>query len=294
MKISNDLRLGLIDIGRNLEPFGRVLGTQTGERLKGFFISFKFKNMNLFKTNNSKVIEEIHNEFAIAGDRLLATAKKIISEVKFDNIIKHGQLKKLGFNNQELVLKNKKQEEIAENQKVISEGIMSAKMKYPNHKFITIDMVEMICKKYKLVFDWVDNYKGFVPDKNINEIEMFFNQYPKLRYRSHVFDKTGKWWHKKWQGVCYAEIENYNINNHHFNKNTNLLICAPKKDMIGGGIFGRRLFKSAPDPVILFPVSDGNGDTRKGTHKSKYFGFLILTAWGDEASDELVVNQNNN
>lgn len=35
----------------------------------------------------------------------------------------------------------------------------------------------------------------------------------------------------------------------------------------------------APDPVTLQPV--------KG-------GYLILAAWGDEASDEIVVNQNNN
>lgn len=37
--------------------------------------------------------------------------------------------------------------------------------------------------------------------------------------------------------------------------------------------------KFIPDPVVLQPV--------KG-------GYLILTAWGDEASDPLVVNQNFN
>ena len=38
-----------------------------------------------------------------------------------------------------------------------------------------------------------------------------------------------------------------------------------------------------PDPVVLQPVM---------FNKTKYY--LIVTAWGDEASDELVVNQNHN
>lgn len=37
--------------------------------------------------------------------------------------------------------------------------------------------------------------------------------------------------------------------------------------------------KHIPDPVVLQPIKNG---------------YLIITAWGDEASDELVVNQINN
>lgn len=59
-----------------------------------------------------------------------------------------------------------------------------------------------------------------------------------------------------------------------------LQICAPVKDMDLTGlelVEGYKLQKQhIPDPVVLQPV--------KG-------GYLILTAWGDEASDELVVNQ---
>lgn len=60
-----------------------------------------------------------------------------------------------------------------------------------------------------------------------------------------------------------------------------LIICAPEKDMdtkgkkkIGFQWLTQKTI-TFPDPVVLKPI--------KG-------GFLILTAWGDEASDELVVN----
>jgi len=64
-----------------------------------------------------------------------------------------------------------------------------------------------------------------------------------------------------------------------------MLICAPKKDMDLKGLKKLGLFFQSfttvtfPDPVVLQPV--------KG-------GFLIVTAWGDEASDELVINSINN
>lgn len=66
-------------------------------------------------------------------------------------------------------------------------------------------------------------------------------------------------------------------------KKEKLQICAPIKYMDIKGLElteGYKLEKKfIPDPVVLQPV--------KG-------GYLILTAWGDEASDPLVVNQNFN
>lgn len=64
-----------------------------------------------------------------------------------------------------------------------------------------------------------------------------------------------------------------------------LLICAPEKDMDLKDVKkkGFQLFKTEkvnfPDPVVLKPIKHG---------------FLILTAWGDEASDPLVLNPINN
>ena len=50
-------------------------------------------------------------------------------------------------------------------------------------------------------------------------------------------------------------------------------------DTTGMKLYGHLLRKHIPDPVVLQPV--------KG-------GYLIITAWGDEASDEIVVNQKMN
>jgi len=68
-----------------------------------------------------------------------------------------------------------------------------------------------------------------------------------------------------------------------FKESPKLQICAPIKDMDTSGleiIDGYKLIKKyIPDPVVLQPVRGG---------------YLILTAWGDEASDPIVVNEINN
>ena len=57
-----------------------------------------------------------------------------------------------------------------------------------------------------------------------------------------------------------------------------LQICAPIKDMDTKGykLQGHKLIKDIPDPVVLQPIENG---------------YLIVTAWGDEASDPLITNE---
>ena len=58
-------------------------------------------------------------------------------------------------------------------------------------------------------------------------------------------------------------------------------ICAPLKDMevkSNQKVKGYKIM-DIPDPVVLQPVRGG---------------YLIVCAWGDEASDEIVVNQQMN
>jgi hypothetical protein len=57
-------------------------------------------------------------------------------------------------------------------------------------------------------------------------------------------------------------------------------ICAPQTDFNTSGYVVKDGFRLVYDPVVLQPVKDGH--------------FLIVTAWGAEASDELVINQNHN
>jgi len=56
-------------------------------------------------------------------------------------------------------------------------------------------------------------------------------------------------------------------------------ICAPKQDFNTSGFVVMDGFRLVYDPVVLQPVKNG---------------FLIVTAWGIEATDELVINHNQN
>lgn len=60
---------------------------------------------------------------------------------------------------------------------------------------------------------------------------------------------------------------------------TPLYICAPLKDMIldsNEKVENNRIVKSYPDPIVLNRVIGGN---------------LIISKWGDEASDPIVQNE---
>lgn len=60
-------------------------------------------------------------------------------------------------------------------------------------------------------------------------------------------------------------------------------ICAPKQDFDTRGFVVQDGYKLIYDPIVLQPVS-----------KEGIGGYLIVTAWGDEAKDEVVTNPINN
>ena len=124
--------------------------------------------------------------------------------------------------------------------------------KYPLYKFITPEQTMTIAEKYNLILGDVSDFVGFVPDKNLKEIE---------RFKCDDKDKE--------------------INTSPFAPNTyaELQICAPQKDFDTTGKVVRNRKLMIEDPIVLQPVK---------------YGYLILTAWGDEASDPIVVNKINN
>jgi hypothetical protein len=230
--------------------------------------------------NYPKEVLEIHNEFNTAADKLVEEANSILKKHESLDKVKVERLLNLGF---------KKAQQVEEGYKAIKEIKMSKeqidllnyyKKEYPLNKFITEEQVKIICHKYNLVCGDVTRFKGFVPEKNLREIERF-----KLKSKDENPDRSlctwgeneGKMFNDKGDaGRRYSGI-------YKLLKGTSVLeICAPVKDMDTSGLRiedGYRLVKHVPDPVVLQPV---NG------------GYLILTAWGDEASDPLVVNEINN
>lgn len=264
-----------------------------------------------------KEVLEIHNEFNTAAENLLQEAKSIIAEAEAKDLTKVSRLEKLGFNRSSQVTQIKPLLEKARLHKEQVELISYYQREYPLHKFITEEQVKSICNKYMLVLGPVNRYKGFVPEKNLIDIENF-----KLKKRElddlpigtlidldrkivlcnvHSSDILRDSWGITQGGS--ATFERNNGTSRAFSERINSLttngseyfriqgdknqsglqICAPLKDMDTSGLelvnAYKLMKKHVPDPVVLQPV--------KG-------GYLIVTAWGDEASDELVVNQNNN
>jgi hypothetical protein len=251
------------------------------------------------KTTN-EIIEEIHETFYTEVDRLLAEAKILKStETNLQPLLdKVERLKALGFTNTKECkeaeseikrLKSIEHENLSKER--IKEAIEYFSVKYPNNKFITEQSVKKICEKYNLVYGTIDKYIGTVPDKNLVEIANFkIHDEDKACYRSRTY--ISDWGFRDEPEITltsYAMMKAITPNNSytpHYDISygeCKLEIAAPVSDfnMKDYEIKDFKLSKiHIPDPVVLQPVLFKN---------TKYY--LILSAWGQEASDELVVNQ---
>jgi len=251
-------------------------------------------------------VEEIHRKFEIAGDETLRQAIEFINQSKI-NEAKINRLSSVGFKNVP---------EVKEGNKIIEEKRMNEELtrlirhyqfNYPNHKFITKDQVEAICTKYKLVCGEISRYKGFVPDKNLKDIESFHLKYDDVQHEfivnsiSFVYqysESTERVATEKYikdnnsilKGITSLydaavflrnkfKVSIDRIIGQHLTNVNNYQICAPKKDMDLKGVIRKGFFyftknitsfSTTPDPVVLQPVKNG---------------FLILSMWADETFD---------
>ena len=250
-------------------------------------------------SNYPAVVEEIHNEFFTAGDRLLQEANEILAAASAASIEKGKRLAALGFNNVPEAVNAQKVEKQIEMSKEVAELVRYYQIKYPNNKFITEEQVKAICEKYGLVCGEISMYKGFVPESKLKVIESFkfditdsevvYSYGLRFFTKKELFedsDAFGKSWRYNDNKKVYDKlfsIKGVGTEGHIKSKynNEGFKICAPLKDMEipkGKEVRGYKI-QDIPDPVVLQPV---NG------------GYLIVAAWGDEASDEIVVNQTQN
>lgn len=270
------------------------------------------------------VIEEIHREFDTASDKALAQAKIILGSRDTTLLSKADRLKALGFISSETVVRAVVQKQILSISSKTASTITDYKIKYPFYKFILEEDVIAICKKYNLLCGPVSKFVGDIPEKNICDMEKFKVQLENIPYvvkisdirfenyaKDEVIAEVKKAVGKKviyFKDYAYRnEIMTYITSkcNPEALKNQNVsravqsidftstfadekLICAPKSDfntknMHEDGLFLTETMKVSytkdPDPIVLQRVHDG---------------FLIVTAWGLEASDPKVVNEVNN
>lgn len=221
--------------------------------------------------STEEVIEEIHNSFETASNRLLNEAKDIIaSKIPSEH---HEKIAKLGFINAKGVQENENLKKERENQEKIALKLEYYNQKYPFYKFITEKEVQKICEKYNLVFGQCSLYKGEIPKKNVEEISNFVQ--PKEEDLKYIeIDYFGD--HKEISHYSYMlEKENkykYSVMLHStYYKDRSFRICAPISDMKTEGYKqeGYKLVKEVkevPDPIVLFPVSDSM--------------YIIVSKWG--------------
>ncbi len=234
--------------------------------------------LNIFKSKK-RIIAEIHNEFDTSSERLLNESKTVIFSENEDAVI----LEYLGFEKAQKVRKRREEKAALEMSKKTAEKINYYRQHYPFNKFITEKDVEKICKKYGLVMGNVGDYIGDVPKKNIQEMNNFsLRDEDGRKVFHHWIEHTGRGYMlgKQTESGRYGYFSNFGFvedkeqKGFHF-ENPPFKICASPKEfnMEKRKIVGFKI--EIDDPIVLQPV-DG--------------GYLIVTKWGLEASDEAVVN----
>ncbi len=260
------------------------------------------------------IVEEIHNEFDTAADRMLAEANEILA-VGFE-VQKEARLASLGF-------ARSKQATAVDKASEAAKLIQHYKHSYPAHKFITEDAVRDICKRYKLLLGGVDKFVGDVPEKNLAEIESFvvkeedykkpfewmsglswFNSPSTFGWLDEI-QSTGRMFRAgvdpvsidtETTGIVTARarqtgktsdmLQAYGMALHAQSEKKakeaikpKFEICAPEKDFNTQNM-KKKGHKLVPeDPIVLCPV--------KG-------GYLVVSKWGLEASDPSVLDERMN
>jgi hypothetical protein len=204
------------------------------------------------------IVEQIHNEFNTAQDKLIMSVPNSSAETLY----------KLGF------YKSKSAESYDPSGTWVKECAQYFKSRYPQYKFISEKQVENICKKYNLVLTTVDRYTGTVPHSKVAEIASFKLRTEDLRNRSI----------NEWGMISHDEVSPFHLSTGEpaFSGHSEFWICAPITDVDTEGLtaVGHNISEvRTDDPVVLQPVEGG---------------FIIVAAWGPEASDENVVNEKMN
>lgn len=256
----------------------------------------------IFKKKQSKksqeaIIAEIHNEFDSASEKLLQEAKDLLDGV---NTEKAERLKSLGFTQSKPVSETREAQQLKARNEELAKRVDYFRQWYPHNKFITEQAVQQICEKYGLVFGDAQYYRGDVPEKNVKEMEVFSLRKEDIRTESSWEEMITRGFRNSMERVIshgpFGQAIIIRDNDTVFGidygfgdeprrkqKKTKpaFKICAPESDfdMTMLRSVGHRLELNVPDPIVLQPV---NG------------GYLIVTKWGLEASDELVVNEKQN
>ncbi|MCK5017290.1 MAG: hypothetical protein KAS32_09465 [Candidatus Peribacteraceae bacterium] len=272
------------------------------------------KDLNI-PTKPVATVEEIHKAFHTEVDRLLAEASIVVDEpvVNQKKIDDYTTLDKLGFrqsstlhDNREEFEKKAVHKDIEEQKTLLRETINYFSQNYSNYKFITEESVKLLCKKFSLVYGNIAIYTGSIPSKNIEDMKNFMvhqkdvsyfgtSDYDPLdydEYRSRIknLSKVPMSIYLNKIGILENVYEDYETKSFsgksiYYGKHP-WQIVAPLSDMDMKDKEVRNfqvVGRPPEDPIVLQPVLY-KGDKH----------YLIVTAWGPEALDPLVMNPKHN
>lgn len=243
-------------------------------------------------------IQQIHDEAKGAFEEILKEANKLINK---DVEGKGERLDKLGFKNNPETKEGREAKKARE----LKELVEYYNFHYPQNKFINEERVNQICEKYNLYLGSIHNYIGFVPEFALEEMESFKLKEDDDPHVGELGINEMMAGHRFGEKITVQIIPTEMSIEHNAierrpgeflpggmtcyvtgivdgainivdDSSNGFQIVAPEKDFEFQNKFkvGRKLIE---DPIVLQPV--------KG-------GYLIVTAWGDEAKE--VANPNKN
>lgn len=220
---------------------------------------------------NNNMDEQIYKEIYSAEEIILKEANEILNrpdpydQDRYDRLTK---MNELGFANAEQVKEFlEASKKIAEFKK-LKNKIEYYRQVYPMHKFISEDAVKAICQKYNLLLAMASDYIAEVPEKNQKEIVAFRIKRKDTRVPLEV--NFALMLRREFL-IMYAPEVNYE----EMVEGKDLLIIAPEHKLKTEGKIKEGHILRSDDPIVLQPVDSG---------------YLIVTSWGLEASDDLVIN----
>lgn len=223
----------------------------------------KWKQKVTNAINPDSIVDQIHSDFDSAAESFLKKAKKFIEDVNNEvHVDRVKMLRETGFSSSVDVRKSEEKDSFDERMKIVMEYIES----YPEYRFIFIQDVKDICKKYGLGCLFVDRFKGEIPTENLKQIYRFKKEV--VIKKEHV--------RYRWTGSMFSGSDVYRDDRAVWS------ITSPVDTM--AIVAGRDQFNlsygdeweadgslKVKDPVVLMPVKHG---------------FLIVSKWGKEADYE--------
>lgn len=232
-------------------------------------------------------VQQIHDEFLTASHTLVQEAQKLLDGEAGKELGRGQRLARLGFDSAKQVVESREA-----NGKISNlPTVLRWKARFPANPFITEERVMQICKKYGLLLGNASSFAGYVPEKNIGEIEAFrsafqtresagvpwWNFWRKDYQTRRYYRRLGKY--GVWREITETEYSSQSVSRtwledwfYKMDGIPLMKIVAPQKDFT---ISARERVEDnkivpVPDPVVLQPV---NG------------GYLVVTAWGPEADE---------